>query len=248
MNQAEISESSLNAFVAMCFDERLFHIYHKVVKPVLESEGFYCQRGDEITDIGAVIQQINNAISKADLVLCDLTFENPNVFYELGFAHASNKATVLISQDAANIPFDVRHMRIIPYEDSNIGLLDLRENLIKTIVALFPGGSRKNITENINSIPLNMEEISQQRIALFSNSVAEKRYAIKFLGDCQDAESFKTIARMIGIEENPDILRDCFTSVIKIDSENAYDILIEEGLRTQKNYLVREKVTIQQKS
>ena len=36
------------AFVAMCFDERLYPIYQKVVKPVLEEYGFECKRGDEI--------------------------------------------------------------------------------------------------------------------------------------------------------------------------------------------------------
>lgn len=65
------------AFVAMCFDGRLQHVYHKVVKPVLENHEFSCVRADEIGDVGVIMDQIRDAIKKAELIICDLTFENP---------------------------------------------------------------------------------------------------------------------------------------------------------------------------
>ena len=117
------------AFIAMSFDLRLQHIYDRVVRPVLEDFEFRCQRGDEISVSGVILEQIINSIENANVVICDLTFNNPNVFFELGIAYMLKKPTILIAQNAANIPFDVRHWRIIPYEDNKLGLLDLKEKL-----------------------------------------------------------------------------------------------------------------------
>jgi hypothetical protein len=89
----------------MCFDTRLHHVYQKVVKPVL-GKWLECIRADEVCSIGVVIEEIRDQIEKANLILCDLTFDNPNVFYEIGFSHALNKPTIMISQNPANIPFD----------------------------------------------------------------------------------------------------------------------------------------------
>ncbi len=126
------------SFVAMCFDSRLQSIYQKVVRPVLEGHGFTCVRGDEILVPGVVVDQVRDEINSASLVFCDLSFQNPNVFYELGVAHTLDKPTLLISQSASGIPFDVAHLRVIPYEDSKIGLLDLREQLVKALNKIAP--------------------------------------------------------------------------------------------------------------
>lgn len=49
------------------------------------------------------------------MILADLTGKNPNVFYEVGLAHATGKPVILISQDMNDIPFDLRGLRIIEY-------------------------------------------------------------------------------------------------------------------------------------
>jgi hypothetical protein len=50
---------------------------------------------------------LKQQIESSDLVLCDLTFDNANVFYELGVSHTLGKPTLLISQTASSIPFNV---------------------------------------------------------------------------------------------------------------------------------------------
>jgi hypothetical protein len=58
-----------------------------------------------------------------------LTDRNPNVFYELGLAHALNKEVILLTQDINDVPFDLRHFRIIVYQDSISGADKLKSTL-----------------------------------------------------------------------------------------------------------------------
>ena len=65
---------------------------------------------------GSVVEQIWEQISKSRVLLADLTDKNPNVFYELGLAHAANKPVVFTSARIEDVPFDLRHLRVIVYE------------------------------------------------------------------------------------------------------------------------------------
>ena len=71
------------------------------------------------TDIfatGKIIDQIWAGLNRAKVLVAELTGRNPNVLYELGLAHALHKPVVLISSNEADVPFDVRHVRVIYYE------------------------------------------------------------------------------------------------------------------------------------
>ena len=54
-------------------------------------------------------------IIEADFVIADLTARNPNVFYELEIAHSVGKPVILLAQDTADVPFDIRDNRVITY-------------------------------------------------------------------------------------------------------------------------------------
>ncbi len=241
MDKSNSRDIRFDAFVAMCFDTRLDHVYYKVIKPVLEIHSFCCQRADEIMAIGQIIEQIKNYIQNSHLFVCDLTFDNPNVYYELGIAHTFNKTNLIISQSPANIPFDVKHMRIIPYEDTKTGLLDLRDKFEEFLENL-KFDKTSTVVPKAHPFHLTMNDLEFQRHGLFSNSIDIKRYAIKFLGDCRDKESYKTIEGMALIERNSDLLREAFTALYKIKPKEARNLLIISGLFHQNDYLVREQV------
>jgi len=119
-------------FVLMPFDEKFNSIYEKI-KEVVEELGLICKRADEIFNTKPVIEDICHSIQKSRILIADITGRNPNVFYELGFAHAKNKKVILITQDINDVPFDVKHYRCIVYKDTISGADELRDGLKKTL-------------------------------------------------------------------------------------------------------------------
>jgi hypothetical protein len=60
-------------------------------------------------------------IIEADLIICDITYHNANVFYELGIRHALRKKRTLLikgSPVADSTPFDILTDRYVPYKVS----------------------------------------------------------------------------------------------------------------------------------
>ncbi len=57
----------------------------------------------------------------SDICVADVTNKNPNVSYELGLAHALNKPTIITTQRLEDVPFDYRHLRIVPYDPKRSG-------------------------------------------------------------------------------------------------------------------------------
>lgn len=104
-----------SAFVIMPFKDPLNGYYKEVYKPVLEYCGYNVERADDIFSPTAIMKDIRSRIKYADIILCDTTDKNPNVFYELGLAHSIGKPVILVSQNMDDIPFDLRHLRILFY-------------------------------------------------------------------------------------------------------------------------------------
>jgi hypothetical protein len=73
----------------------------------------------EIFGTGKIIDQIMIGMSNAKVLVAELTGRNPNVFYELGVAHALKKPVVLVTADEQDIPFDVRHIRVMTYDKND---------------------------------------------------------------------------------------------------------------------------------
>ncbi len=104
-------------FVMMPFAEPLGSYYEKVYKPAIEKAGLTPIRADnDIFGTGKIIDQVWNGINSAKVLIAELTDRNPNVFYELGLAHALQKPVVLISSNEKDVPFDLHHIRVIYYD------------------------------------------------------------------------------------------------------------------------------------
>ena len=91
--------------------------YEKIFKPAIEKTGLSPVRADnDIFATGKIIDQVLRGIAQAKVLVAELTTRNPNVFYELGIAHALNKPVVMISANEADVRFDLHHIRIIYYD------------------------------------------------------------------------------------------------------------------------------------
>lgn len=69
-------------------------------------------------------------------MIAEITSPNQNVFYELGYAHALNKPTILLARRGKELPFDIRSYRVIFYEDTIGGKPVVEENLRKHLKAI----------------------------------------------------------------------------------------------------------------
>jgi len=91
--------------------------YEKIFKPAIEKTKLQPVRADaEIFGTGKIIDQVWRGISAAKVLVPELSTRNPNVFYELGLAHALNKPVVLVSSNEPDVPFDLQHIRVIYYD------------------------------------------------------------------------------------------------------------------------------------
>ncbi len=106
-----------SCFVVMPFALPLGNHYSLIYEPAIKKAGLRPVRADDdIFATGKIIDQVWAGINAAKVLVAELTNRNPNVFYELGLAHALRKPVVLISSNKEDVPFDVRHIRVIYYD------------------------------------------------------------------------------------------------------------------------------------
>ncbi|MFO1085476.1 MAG: hypothetical protein U1E21_12995 [Reyranellaceae bacterium] len=106
-----------SCFVVMPFAGAIGGYYHNIYEPAIKKAGLVAVRADaDIFGTGKIIDQIWSGINAAKVLVAELTTKNPNVFYELGLAHALNKPVVLVSSNEGDVPFDLRHIRVIYYD------------------------------------------------------------------------------------------------------------------------------------
>lgn len=110
----------------MPFDKAFDDVYEFGISGACEDAGVYCERVDEQIFPGSMLDRIYNQISTADLLVADMTGRNPNVFYEVGYAHALGKNVILLTQQAEDIPFDLKHFPHVVYAGQ---IKSLREEL-----------------------------------------------------------------------------------------------------------------------
>jgi len=103
-------------FVMMPFGQWMDSYYREIYVPAIREAGLEAVRADELFSTGSVIEQIWEQISRAKVLLADLTGKNANVFYELGLAHAANKPVVFTTGQLDDVPFDLRHLRVAVYD------------------------------------------------------------------------------------------------------------------------------------
>jgi hypothetical protein len=106
-----------------------FAAVHESIKSATTSCGLRCLRADDIWEDTTIVQDIFALIYRAQVVVVDFTGKNPNVMYETGVAHTLGKHVIPISQSLEDVPFDMRHHRVLKYLPNSEGLLKLTADL-----------------------------------------------------------------------------------------------------------------------
>ena len=205
-NEAAATNSTQQCFVLMPFKPDLDATYENAIRPAVIANGrLSCTRADEIYGPRPIMADIWRSINAASLVLADLTGRNPNVLYELGLAHAIQKPVILLTQKNDDIPFDLRAIRCIHYQNNRSGREILRDQLERTVLE-FIGDTHGDdasarLREYVILAPANAEggssdssdqanEEKQQRIleGLRSNNSSAQFTALSALIDPTDTQ------------------------------------------------------------
>ncbi|MGI8735651.1 MAG: hypothetical protein ACR2LM_20400 [Pyrinomonadaceae bacterium] len=87
-----------------------------IIRPAVKEFGLEVVRADQMGKPGMIGKQVIEHILKARLVVVDLSFHNPNVFYELCLRHTTRLPTVQVKRAEDKIPFDLNQYRTISIE------------------------------------------------------------------------------------------------------------------------------------
>ncbi len=127
--------SNETCFVISPFGEPFDTYFTHIVKPAVEECGLLAVRGDSLYRPTSIMDDIWEGIREAKFLIAELTHRNPNVFYELGLAHALSKPVILISNSIDDVPFDLRSIRVLTYDKDHPDWgTRLREGLKRAIV------------------------------------------------------------------------------------------------------------------
>jgi len=123
-------------FVVMQFSSPYDELYEDVIKEICNEFNLEVLRGDETFGPGLILSDITKQISESKIIIAEISPANPNVFYEVGYAHALNKPTILIADRATKLPFDVSPFRTLFYENSIAGKRKIENGFRKHIEAV----------------------------------------------------------------------------------------------------------------
>jgi hypothetical protein len=129
------SDSKPHVFVAMPFAEEMEDVFHYGISSSVKEAGFICERADQSSFTGDVLEWIKRRISSSSLLVADLTHANPNVYLEVGYAWGSGVPTVFLVKNTDHLKFDVKGQRCLVYKS----IKSLEEQLTKEL---------KNLTRN----------------------------------------------------------------------------------------------------
>lgn len=108
-------------FVIMPFSGEDMDDSYSVIKEECTKLSLCATRADESTGSGIVLGEITELIEQAEFLVCDLSRERPNVYYELGYAHGvGNEALdiLLIAKEGTALHFDIAPLRVQYYSST----------------------------------------------------------------------------------------------------------------------------------
>ncbi len=153
-------------FVIMPFKEELSCLFERI-KRICNEFNIDCKRSDEIA-VGSITKCIIEEIFYADFIIADLTFSNPNVFYEIAISHCVGRKTILITQEDI-IPFDLGQDFVIKYSNTIDGCNVLDRHLKEKIKHIINGGIIDNPAQMF--LPKTNEEIQFEKLSDISKEI-----------------------------------------------------------------------------
>ena len=156
-------------FVIQPFDggERYDKRYADVFDPAIRDAGLEPYRVDRDPGVSVLIDDIERKLEHSDVCLAEISTDNPNVWFELGYAIASKRDVVLVCSDErkAHFPFDVQHRKIIRYStESSSDFEKARAEITARLKAMLIKREQLDQVSSLSSVS-KVEGLEQYEIA-----------------------------------------------------------------------------------
>lgn len=133
----QVQRRAPKVFVLMQFSSPYNEIHQEVIKKVCEEFKVEAVRADDTYGPGIIIADVVKQINEATFIIAEITPANPNVYYELGYAHALRKPVILVAdRSIERLPFDVSSYRTLFYENTIAGRTHFEQGLRRHIAAI----------------------------------------------------------------------------------------------------------------
>jgi hypothetical protein len=119
-----------------------------LIEPALDGFGLEVVRADKIGQAGMITSQVLEHLLKAKLVIADLSYHNPNVFYEMAIRHFTKLPIIQIGRKADHLPFDVNQIRTVSIDTTDIYTLIPKLAVYKAEIATLVRGSLEGQTSS----------------------------------------------------------------------------------------------------
>lgn len=232
-------------FVIQPFDKGVFDKrYDDVIAPAIQAAGLEPYRVDKDPKVEIPIEEIENGIHQARICLAEITTNNPNVWYELGYALACGKSVVFICAEdrEGSFPFDVQHRTILTYKtESSSDFTQIKDQISERIKAML--NKEENIKVITDNSPIaETEGLTEHEIVALASvmknqiSPEDRVYSHNIVNDMKSA-GYTDIATSLAIRS---LAKKKLISIVSMTDMNGdyfstYDVTPEGEAWLQKN-------------
>lgn len=184
------------------FDKRFVDIF----EPAIQKANLEAYRIDKDLSIKIPIEEIEKGISGSSICFAEITTDNPNVWYELGYAFACDKDVVMVCSDErqGKFPFDIQHRHILTYKTSSTSDFTALEDIITRKIKAIQ--QKSQTVKSLNTTPvMETEGLKSHEIAILilvtENQITkEDSISVYSLKNLMEKAGYTGIATSVGIK------------------------------------------------
>lgn len=195
-----------NCFVIQPFDNDIFDKrFWDIFEPAIKNSGVTPYRVDRDPSVRVPIEDIESKIRESRICFAEITTDNPNVWYELGYAFACGKDVIMVCSDerSGKFPFDIQHKQIIKYKTTSKSDYENLESSITEKIEAFLKISKTVNTLNLTPVTpregLASHEIAVLILLMENNISSEESYSLYKLKNEMNKAGYTDIATSIAV-------------------------------------------------
>lgn len=214
----------IQPFDGGAFDKR----FDDVFRPAIEAAELEPYRVDRDPQATVPITSIEDGINAADICFAEVSTDNPNVWYELGFAFASGKQVVMASiAERARYPFDIQHRHVVRYRtDAPSDFNSLRDEITLRLKAAL---SLRRETAEVARLPITQpqngltpEQLAALVVVARTTGIAGDGMAAHQVSSEMESAGFTAIATTLGLRS---LMRLGLVETFTEEDHNGYGFL-----------------------